>query len=75
MGIVATGTYENGQIKLDSIPAGIERARVRVEFEETSDPRSRKLTLVFGMFRVPGARQTDWEDFQITKKQWHPKER
>jgi hypothetical protein len=74
MGIIATGTYENGQIKLDSIPAGIERARVRVEFEETSETKTRKRTLTFGMFKVPGARQTEWEDFQVTKKQWQPKE-
>jgi len=75
MSIIATGTYQNGQIKLDSLPPGIDRARVRVEFE-TSDVtiERKKFSLQFGMLATPGAPLSTWDDFLDTKKQWTPKE-
>ena len=75
MNITATGTYLNGHITLDSIPPGIDRARVRVEFEQSETPiQRRKFTLQFGMLATPGASPSTWEDFLEAKKQWQPRE-
>ena len=75
MSISVMGTFEGGRVLLDSIPEGISRARVKVEFEEPAAlPGRKKFILRFGMLAEPGARMSTWEDFEEVKKQWNPEE-
>jgi hypothetical protein len=78
MSLSITGTYQNGQIKLDTIPHGIERARVTVEFEEQPTPtpegvppaRHRGIAH-FGMFAPADGTFTTDEDLERVKKSWN----
>jgi hypothetical protein len=75
MSISIAGTYQNGQVVLDSVPQGIERSRVKVEFEELPEgAEKRKFTLRFGMLATPGAAMSTLEDFDEVKRHWAPRE-
>ena len=76
MSISITGTYQNGQVKLDTIPEGIERARVTVEFVEQLAPlkAERQRGIVhFGMFAPPDGHFTSDEELERIKKSWNAK--